>query len=212
MKSARDTKEIESIKNNILNEALNIIGAEGFNSLTMRTLAKKSGMSAPNLYNYYSSKDEIYISIIITGFQMLHAELSKAYDEHSEPSAKARAAIEAYINFGVQKSAYYDIMFTAATPKYNDYVGTPLEQLSAIEYKLSMDIAEIASRLATDLLGEGLDSETKTRRVIEVWSLLHGMVSLHNSNIVGYVAEDVMTVYQGVIGDILEILNRRGDR
>ena len=52
MKTARGKKEIRQIREKILENALDIIVYKGLDALTMRNLAKKTGMTAPNLYNY----------------------------------------------------------------------------------------------------------------------------------------------------------------
>ena len=207
MKTARDISQITEIKANILDRALDIICQEGFNSLTMRKLANRGGMTAPNLYNYFANKDEIYISIVIKGFEMLHAQLHQALARYDNVTDQARACIRTYLDFGISNAAYYEIMFTRPTPKYNDYVGTPFEELSSIEYRLSMDIAEVAIKLADSLLPESAEHNrnTLTKRIIQIWSMLHGMVSLHNSNIVEYVAQDADRIYEETVDEIMQI-------
>jgi AcrR family transcriptional regulator len=85
MKTARGKAEISQIRKNILEKALDIIAAKGLDGLTMRSLAKKTGMTAPNLYNYFSSKDEIYIHLVIQGFEMLYQDLKTAHQENQNP-------------------------------------------------------------------------------------------------------------------------------
>jgi len=82
MKKSRDINTIKNIQERILEAALDIIIQEGFPALTMRRIASRIGMTAPNIYNYYQSKDELYISLVIKGFEMLHRELVSVYDAH----------------------------------------------------------------------------------------------------------------------------------
>lgn len=206
MKTPRNPEEIEQLRNGILEQALNIIISGGMDALTMRNLASRTGMTAPNLYNYFSGKDEIYISIVIRGFEMLHADLKAAYDGNDKPSTRARTMIDAYMRFGMTRPQYYDIMFTRPTPKYNDYVGTPFETLSRIELRISMEIAELALNTAAALTGAAAGGETIRRRVIEIWSLLHGMITLHNSRVVDYVVEQPERVYTEIIDRFLKNL------
>jgi AcrR family transcriptional regulator len=206
MKVARSPEELERIRKKILNEALSIITNQGFDALTVRRLASRSGMTAPNLYNYFSNKDEIYLTLVITGFEELRQRLEAAYAGTDDPVKRAHALMDAYVTFGIENSAYYDIMFTRATPKYNDYVGTPHEKLSRIEYTISMEIAALAEKAVAEVTGgmgrKGRDGHTKD--VVKVWCTLHGMVSLCNSNIVGYVAEDTQTIYHQILGELIE--------
>lgn len=202
MKIARSTEEVEKVRSGILKEALDLITAEGFTALTMRGLASRAGMTAPNLYNYFSNKDEIYLTLIITGFETLHAGLKEAYAGSRDPVLRARLLMEAYVRFGLENGAYYDIMFTRPTPKYDDYVGTPHEKLSRIEYTISMEIAELAQNAVREIAGnKGKDDHIKD--VVKVWCMLHGMVSLHNSHIIGYVIQDIQAVYNLIIEDLI---------
>ncbi len=208
MKVARSAHELEKVRAGILDEALSIISREGFESLTMRKLASKAGMTAPNLYNYFANKDEIYLTLIIAGFRKLHEALKRAYSSSPDPPARAKALIDAYMRFGIENSAHYDIMFTRPTPKYNDYVGTPHEKLSRIEYTISMEIAELARRSVREVAGgaAGKGKEDLTKDVVKVWCMLHGMVSLFNSHIIEYVAQDSRTIYDRIALELIDSL------
>ncbi len=206
MKTPRDTVEIEKIKEKILEGALEIIVNDGFNALTMRHLGKKIGMTAPNIYNYFSNKDEIYITLVIRGFEKLLRELETVYNNFDDPVERIRSLLGTYLSFGMNNISYYDIMFTRPTPKYDDYVGTPHEKLSEIEYKMSMDIAMLAMKALQDALGQDtlITEKDALMRVVEVWSLLHGMITLHNSKIVTYVVPNVEEVYKKLLDELLD--------
>lgn len=206
MKSARSSAELQKIRECIIDAALSIIGEQGFPSLTMRRLALRMRMSAPNLYNYFKSKDEIYISIVIKGFQMLKDEMVRVYRANDDPAQRAHAMMAAYIGFGTTNKAYYDIMFTWPTPKYNDYIGTPYEKLSGIELKTSMEIARLAMDALLDLRKDTVpfSGEETVHHMVKVWIMLHGMVSLSNSNIAGYVTPDMQNTCNRIIDELIE--------
>jgi len=211
MKKPRDVSAIKNIQNRILDAALDIIIQEGFPALTMRRIASKIGMTAPNIYNYYKSKDELYISLVIQGFEILQRELTSVYEAHQDPVERGAALARAYINFGLKHSSYYDIMFTYPTPKYNDYVGTPLEKLSEVEYKISMDIVALALDVVKSLMSEELagDEEKVQMYFIASWSMLHGMISLYNSKVVRYTIQDTEAIYEKMIPEFLKLILRR---
>lgn len=205
MKQPRTTEELERIRERIIEAALSIIVEDGFPGLTMRRLASRIHMSAPNLYNFFSNKEEIYISIVIRGFQMLHDELEAASRSSAAAAEKAHAMLDAYVRFGMTHRPYYDIMFTMPTPKHNDYVGTPYEKLSTVEYRISMDIARIAMDTLRNLR-QGTPPVTDDdvlHDVIKIWSMLHGMVSLANSKVIGYVASDIEKTHNRIIEEIV---------
>ncbi len=208
MKTPRRPETIEKIKATILDQALDIIAREGLGNLTMRNLAGRVKMTAPNIYNYYSGKDEIYLCLVVQGFEMLQAVLHEAGDSQKGRKEKARAMIEAYIRFGITYSRYYDILFVLPTPKYNDYKGTPYEQLSATELRISMKIADMAAQAIREVYAQPVEEDLVTRRLIQVWSLLHGMISLHNSKVAIYVAEDLESIYSRSIDELMELIER----
>jgi len=208
MKIARSLDELEQIRERILDAALAIIINEGFDALTMRKLASRIGMTAPNIYNYFANKDELYITIVIRGFEMLSESLKKAYAQTHDPVVRARCLMNSYMRFGRENRAYYDIMFIRATPKYLDYVGTPHEKLSEIEYQISMEIAGLATHALRDLMGGDADlkEENVPKSLVRVWSTLHGMISLINSDIIDYVVPGAEQVYSQVIDDLVNSL------
>ena len=212
MKKARDVKEVEGIRERILEGALSIIVHEGFAALTMRSLASRIGMTAPNIYNYFKNKDEIYITLEIRGFDTLHKELMTAAARQSDPYERGIALARAYLAFGLEHSSYYDIMFTFPTPKHNDYVGTPLEKLSEIEYRISMEIVGLALEAVAAFMDRPADpaDEALQRRFIAVWSLLHGMISLYNSRIMNYTTADPKAQYEELIREFVQFLPRLG--
>lgn len=209
MKTARGKKELKQIREKILESALDIIIIKGLDGLTMRNLAQKTGMTAPNLYNYFSNKDEIYIHIVIRGFEMLYADLKAACDLHEDKTIRLRAMINAYMTFGINKPRYYDIMFTRPTPKYNDYIGTPMERISEIEYKISMDIVTLAIKTASDVMGPTVGEALLTQRLVQIWSLLHGMITLNNSQVMGYVAASAEQIYKKIIDEFIDSLDEK---
>lgn len=207
MKKARETKEIEKLKEHILDTALDVIVKDGYASLTMRRLATRLNMTAPNIYNYYKSKDEIYLNLVIRGFNMLNSKLKKIIDQGMDPLERSRKLAREYIAFGFNNSSYYNIMFTYPTPKYNDFIGTALEKLSEVEYKLSMDIVNFIIREIALYTGRKEDAPEVRLDLVGIWSMLHGMVSLYNSRIIVYTTGTPEEMYNNLIDSFLAKLN-----
>ncbi len=204
-KTARDSKTIDKIKETILTHAIDIIKMEGFPRMTMRKIAAKNNMSATNLYNYFSNKDEIYINILIRGFKHLYDNLKTAYDSQKNPIERGKSFVKAYLTFGIENYNYYEIMFSPVLPKYNDYVGTPLESIAAIEMDYSQKIIDLSVFTIVEVLGKknDIDPAETERRMIEIWSMLHGMISLYNSRMIDYVIKKPADTYESIVDDLL---------
>lgn len=209
-KTPRDIKEIEKIRESILEKAVEIINADGFKGMTMRKLALRMDMSATNLYNYFSNKDEIYINILIRGFKMLYEILKSVYDAGVNPLERGKKIIQSYLAFGIQNYNYYEIMFSPGLPKYADYVGTPLENLAAIEMGYSKKIIDLSMDAVADVMRQNKNSRVdgNEMRVIEVWSMLHGMISLYNSRMIDYITKKPANKYESIIDDIINLITR----
>lgn len=206
MKTPRTEEEIEQIRETILDRALDIIVDHGLDGLTMRALAARLHMTAPNIYNFFSGKEEIYLSLMVKGGRMLNRMMTQAHNCTSHTMDRARAMIAAYLRFGIEQPRYYEIMFFLPPPRYNEYVGTPNEALSASEYQVSMDTISLVTAITADIAGEAPDSPTVQRRMFQVWSLLHGMISLHNNAVADFATNNVMAALEKTVEELMMML------
>jgi AcrR family transcriptional regulator len=203
-KQPRPENEIQKIRENILASALNIISEEGYQAFTMRKLASRLKMTAANIYNYYSNKDSIYLALVNEGFTILHHDMSSAFASENNPAERWLKVFGAYYQFGIAYPLHYDIMFSLHTPRYNDFVGTELEDTAAIEMDLSNRIVDIAVQSVIDAAGgeNTISREEAQQRTVEAWSMLHGLLSLKNSRVLQYVITDIDSVYRHFLDDL----------
>jgi len=206
MKPVRAKEEIDKIKDKILSSSLEIIVSHGFPALTMRRLARDIGMTAPNIYNYFDNKDEIYLTLMIKGFDQLVLSLKGEIDSQTDSTKQVRAAITAYLKFGIENPRYYEIMFSSSSPKYRDYIGTEQEALSTQEHDVSMQLASLSISLIQGFAkqsGKQLDTKNASLTLTMIWSLLHGMVSLQNSQNITYIVDDVEAAYAEIVDRLM---------
>jgi AcrR family transcriptional regulator len=207
-KPARPKKEIDSIKETILASALAILSEEGYGALTMRKIAAKTGMTAANIYNYFHGKDDIYLELVIQGFGILHGSLKAAVETPGAPPDRVRAIMDAYYGFSKEFGQHYDIMFTLPTPKFNDFLGTDLEEKARVEMDLSDKIVAMLTDAVADIFGgtKGFSRDEAALRMIEAWTLIHGLVSLGKSRVLQYVASDADAMYARMRDEMLALL------
>lgn len=218
-KVKRSQEDRELIREKILEEALTLISEQGFTSFSMRKLASRFGLSATAIYNYYSSKDELYLVILTKGFELLHERLEKILLSMGDPSLKIRDMVRAYVDFGVSKAHYYNIMFTSDAPKYRDYVGTDIEPVAYVEKQTALKIIDVASGALREYVQTrgGMPASEIRYLVIRLWSTLHGIISLYNSRVLPEVDENPEHLVDHVAEDVLRSLlylqdDRKGGR
>lgn len=182
-RAARSSLEIEKAKDHILDQALEIIGNEGYASLSMRKLGNRLGCAAKTIYNYFSSKEEIYIRVLTRGFEMLNAQAEAALEGIADPLEKLRMLSTVYLRFGMENANYYNIMFNWDVPKYTDYIDSDLEPVAREEKEVAFYFARTAEEALAQILKNAKAPEEQiTFQVIRLWAGLHGLVSLYNSH------------------------------
>jgi AcrR family transcriptional regulator len=204
-KAPRNPKEVLLVKEKILDAALDILFEEGFKYLSMRKIATKMKMTAANIYNYFSNKDEIYLAIQTRGFALLYERFEEIDRTKQTPLEKMRWMIRAYLDFGINCADQYEIMFTRNTPKYSDYLGTNLEPAAKIEKETALKVAEITTKVILDLAEESPSLQTQNAgyRTIQLWTALHGVVSLMNSRVLQEVDQNTNAIIENLSKELL---------
>ena len=207
---ARPRQEVEQIKSDILKHALSILVNEGFANLSMGKIGKKIGMTTANLYNYYKNKDELYNVIIIQGYNLLHDELVETIAHISDPLDKIMALFNAYINFGIQNTHYYHLMFSMDSPKYLDYVGTSSEDVALIEKQNSLRVLAFVMSVLDEYIADhpGYQNVDSKLVAMQFWSQLHGLISLVNSGNLKEADENPTQVIEGILNNLRTIIKR----
>ncbi len=206
-KAARSQEDIDLIREKILDAALTIISEHGYKFFSMRKLARRLGMSATTIYNYYSSKDELYLMILTKGFDMLYKGLLKIFNTYESPGEKLGEMIRAYVSFGINNENYYNIMFTSDAPKYRDYIGTDIEPVAYFEKQTALQLVDIAAKGVQELAGTspGIAPDDARYAAIKIWSFLHGIIALSNSRVLREIDENPHEIIERIVGDVIQL-------
>ncbi len=196
-------------KEQIIDIAAEIIMEDGYQNLSMRKIGSKIGMTAANIYNYYSNKDELNIAIRARAGMILFDALENAYQKGGTISEKICFMIEAYALFGIVKANYYSILFDMQTPKFADYVGSPLERLALKEKESTEKSLALLQRCIRNLQEEGYCLPENTDPfLVMIWGQIHGLVSLYNNKLISEINSTPEQTLQEATGLIHEILFR----
>lgn len=118
MSERRDRRARET-RREILDAAWALADRDGIAGLSLREVARKVGMQAPSLYNYFDSKDALYDALFVDGNQ----QLVRSFDEWLAERGEGVDAIDLvaegtqrFIRFCQESVARYQILFTRAVP------------------------------------------------------------------------------------------------
>ena len=150
----------------VLDAAIAIIELEGAESLSMREVARRAGVSHQAPYHYFSDRSGIFAAISEEGFTGLAQALR---DVHETEMPAAKAGFIAYLNFSRQHVGHFRVMFR------NDICGVtthPLTQTAA-------DSAFEELRLMVSrITGPEIDPNKAFAFAAMLWSLSHGLATL----------------------------------
>ena len=150
----------------VLDAAIAIIELEGAESLSMREVARRAGVSHQAPYHYFSDRSGIFAAISEEGF----AGLAQAFrDVHETEMPAAKAGFIAYLNFSRQHVGHFRVMFR------NDICGVATHALT----QTAADSAFEELRLMVSrITGPEIDPNKAFTFAAMLWSLSHGLATL----------------------------------
>lgn len=183
----RTEEEIELVKQNILDKSLELINEDGYNSFTMRKLAKKLNMTATPIYQYYNNKDELYLAVLTQSFENLYEIILNAYDSGNNPMDRLKSVGREYIKFGIDNANAYNIMLVLDVPKFYDYVGTPTEHIAFLELEAALKVIDFGKKVIKEsgLITKELPSTSMA--TFQLLCAMHGFISFVNNKVADYI-------------------------
>ena len=149
-------------------------------------------MTAANLYNYYSNKDELLIAIQKKAYAMLYEKLSYAVKMSATPVEKYKNLTYAFVSFGTQNINIYDLIFNRPIRQYSDKVDTQQESISRNELRSSRQVLLLSIQVIREYRESRPDLESVDPRLLhtQCFSALHGIILLHNSRVLDQISDD----------------------
>ncbi len=151
----------------LITAAEEILRDEGIEALSLRALARATGVTQAAPYSHFANKDELLAAVAEAGFQRL--ALSMVEDATGQPDARGRIEklIAAYINFAVANDQLFRLMFSRELSEMKNY--PTLAMTAGKSYAL---ISAVLARRA------GADPEEVRFQTVAIWSLCHGLTQL----------------------------------
>ena len=204
-KITRSDEEVDVVRERILDCALKILVKNGYESLSMAKLGSKMNMTAANIYNYYSSKDELLIAIHKKTYAMLYNKIRNAVETADTPLQRFWNMTNAFVEFGTQNINIYDVMFDRPIKQYSNYIGTPLAELSSDEFHSSLRALSFAVKVIRDYIETRPDLNPADARFLTLQNIsaLHGIISLHNSGVLYQIVDDPEIVLKNIVNNIM---------
>lgn len=155
-----------NLRDALLRAARDLLESDGVEGLSLRALAKATGVTQAAPYSHFRDKDDLLAAIAEEGFQRL--ALQMAEDATGAPSTQARIErlMVSYITFAQNNKALFQIMFGREL--------ADLRQYPTLAMTAGKSYALMSTALANRLKGE-VDARFMT---VTLWSLCHGLTTL----------------------------------
>lgn len=165
----------ENLREACVQEALALIETSGVESLSLREVARRLGVSHQAPYKHFASRDHILAEIVTRAYAAFAAYLD-ARPFCPDPDQSMANMAHAYVHYAAAHPLNYRLMFNTQLPPPQSHPGM-------------MEQARHAFSLLTKGLRQQADSQGRptSDQMIEldalyIWSVLHGLSSILHSD------------------------------
>lgn len=199
-------EERDAVRERILDGALALFAEAGFEGFSMRRLGARLDVAAKTVYNYFASKDEIYLGLLTRGFRRLASMLADAVQDATEPQQQLAGLVGAYVDFGLTHANVYNLMFTWHVPKFEDYVGTELEDVALVELETALESQRLAASVLSSCADGRLSEDDLRFLTVRLWAQMHGYVAGINNNLLDYLHPDPLAMQARIVKHTSEVM------
>jgi AcrR family transcriptional regulator len=158
------------LRGEIVAAAATLIARTGSDqAVTLRSVAREVGISAPSIYGHFSDRDAIVEAVVSESLEQLHLAVADAVAAHADPVEGLYAGCSAYVEFGISEPARYRVLFGWSRPKgqspQSDTRGLAAFNTLVTNLESCVDAGKSTS---TDTFVDA----------VSIWTSLHGQVML----------------------------------
>lgn len=102
-------------------------------ALSLREVARRVGMKAPSLYEYFDSKDAVYDAMFAEAWMAFREAIWHSPSDETDVVADLKARIRQVVDFANADPARYQLMFQRTIPGFEPSPEAYAESLAAYE-------------------------------------------------------------------------------
>jgi AcrR family transcriptional regulator len=159
----------------ILDAARAVMREQGVAALNLQEVARRVGIRAPSLYNYFPSKLALYEALFAMGMKMYRQRVEATLAQHGMSWEGIQLMIEGNLTFALENPELYQLLFERPVP---GFIPSPegLEEAAKL-----IESGQRAAReaITAGTLKSPLSPEVTINLLIV---LIHGMTSQHLAN------------------------------
>lgn len=130
----------EQTRRRLIDAALQLSAEQGFGSLSLREIARESGIAATGFYRHFRDLDELGLVLVDEVALALRQLIREARSRFREQGGRTRASVEAFMDYAHQKPHLFRLL-----------LGERLGGSSAFRTALRKEIDRFVAELSDDL-------------------------------------------------------------
>ncbi len=167
--------EGDRLREEIVEASASLIAENGAETLSLRAIARKAGITAPAIYRHFADLAEVREAVTASTFDKLAEYLRRSGEAPTEPASRLRALCRAYVEFGRQHPQQYAILFSRT-------LGISAEPDKTVENMRGQEAFAILADAIRACADEGASESTDPAEdAIAIWVALHGYVGLQTA-------------------------------
>lgn len=177
----RKEKEKLNRRNSIIDAAEKVFFKYGFELTTVDNIAVEAGFTKKTIYSYFNSKEEIYYSIMIRGFNIINAKCEKAIKDVEIESEieKIRIMGKCFIDFSLEYPGYFKSIV--------DYENNDIEAIDDLKSSVLQECylaGEYCFELLISIIKKGvekkeiIDKKDVNTIALTLWAAIVGIINI----------------------------------
>jgi AcrR family transcriptional regulator len=118
LKKSSHSYQHGNLREAILKVSLQVIEKKGEQALSMRDLAKMTGVTHQAPYRHFKDKDALLAALAQDGFEQLYALMVENLKSATDPMEKLERIIQNYMAWAFEHPDHFRLMFSRHIPEY----------------------------------------------------------------------------------------------
>ncbi|PWF46036.1 TetR/AcrR family transcriptional regulator [Massilia glaciei] len=169
---------MDDAKTRILAASSELFLEGGYDALSVRAIAARAQMSTIGIYNHFQGKQGILDALYAEGFERVVCGMDV---QDPDPRAALLHACSNYLEIAERYPAHYDLIYGKSDSAY-----TPSPAASAVGTRAF----DMLHALIARLVPAGTGGAARLDAAMQIWSVVHGFVSLRRHSIAEVVPMD----------------------
>lgn len=138
----------------IIQIAVSEFASNGFRGANINVIAKKAGISIGSMYNYFATKEDLFLTCMDEGYKLLEDAIGSVSLDNKDLFGKLEELVRAAQRFARQYPEIHQLYLDATTEGLSDLsrqVSRKIENISAVFYREEIDNAKKQGLVREDI-------------------------------------------------------------